>query len=103
MSHYEAHLDKMKKSSKKIFKSMQKTLGTRKADFKYKTTSILWTWLCWRDWRSRDYLRKTSPSTRQELYFQKGNEKLGKEMDLAFIVRHIRILRYFLKTVLDKD
>ena len=28
---------------------------------------------------------------------------LDKEMDVAFIIRHIRILRYFLKTVLDKD
>lgn len=28
---------------------------------------------------------------------------LDKEMDVAFIIRHVRILRYFLRTVLDKD
>ena len=33
----------------------------------------------------------------------KGRELLDKEMDVAFIIQHVRILRYFLKTVLDKD
>ena len=33
----------------------------------------------------------------------KGRERLNKEMDLSYVIRHVRILRYFLKTVLDKD
>jgi len=37
------------------------------------------------------------------LFFLKGREMLDKEMDISYIVRHVRILRYFLKTVLDKD
>ena len=41
--------------------------------------------------------------TRNSLYFRKGLFKLDKEADIGFIIRHIRILRYFLKTVLDKD
>lgn len=28
---------------------------------------------------------------------------MNKECDLAYIVKHVRILRYFLRTVLDKD
>jgi len=28
---------------------------------------------------------------------------LDKEMDIGYVVKHVRILRYFLKTVLDKD
>ena len=28
---------------------------------------------------------------------------LDKEMDIGYVIRHIRILRFFLKTVLDKD
>lgn len=37
------------------------------------------------------------------LYFNKGLERMNKECDLAYIVKHIRILRFFLRTVLDKD
>ena len=37
------------------------------------------------------------------LYFNKGLERLDKEADIAYIVQHVRIMRYFLKTVLDKD
>ena len=37
------------------------------------------------------------------LFFLKGKDKLDKEMDISYVIRHIRILRYFLRTVLDKD
>ena len=30
-------------------------------------------------------------------------DKLNKEADLGFIIKNIRIMRYFLKTVLSKD
>lgn len=82
---------------------MQKTLGKGKADFVYKTKGILATVICCRLARSRQFLRRHSAATRQVLYFTKGRDMLDKEMDVAFIIRHIRILRYFLKTVLDKD
>ena len=82
---------------------MQRGLGEGKADFVYKTTSIIASILCCRMARKREFLRKHSPATRQVLYFAKGREMLNKEMDIAFIIRHVRILRYFLRTVLDKD
>ena len=37
------------------------------------------------------------------LNFLKGRERLDKEMDISYVIRHVRILRYFLRTVLDKD
>ena len=86
-----------------MFQSMQRTLGAGKADFVYKTKGILATAFCCRLMRGRKFLRRHSAATRQVLYFSKGREHLDKEMDIAFIIRHIRILRYFLKTVLDKD
>ena len=82
---------------------MQKTLGKGKANFVFKTSGILGMLMCCRLARKRDYLRNKSAKTRQVLYFMKGRELLDKEMDVAFIIRHVRILRYFLKTVLDKD
>ena len=33
----------------------------------------------------------------------KALDRMNKECDLGYVVRNIRILRYFLKTVLDKD
>lgn len=81
---------------------MQPVLGSKQV-FSYKTRSILYTWFSCRDRKSNKYLRETSPSTRQVFYARKGNQALATEMDLAFIIRHIRILRYFLKTVLDQD
>ena len=53
--------------------------------------------------RKRESLRMSNAKNRQVLFFLKGREMLDKEMDLSYIVRHVRILRYFLKTVLDKD
>lgn len=82
---------------------MQKVLGKGKTNFNFKTSNILKMLVCCRLARKRDHLRFTSGDTRQVLYFAKGREKLDKEMDIAFIIRHVRILRYFLRTVLDKD
>lgn len=52
--------------------------------------------------QSRDSLAN-NPKGRNMLYFNKGLEQMNKECDLAYIVKHVRILRYFLRTVLDKD
>ena len=59
-------------------------------------------YLCCRFIRSRESLRN-SKRRRQTLYFQKGLQVLDKEMDVGYIIRQVRILRYFLKTVLEKD
>lgn len=53
--------------------------------------------------RKRQSLRMNSAKSRQVLFFLKGRDMLDKEMDIGYIVKHVRILRYFLKTVLDKD
>ena len=33
----------------------------------------------------------------------KGKEKMDRELDIGYIVHQLRVMRYFLKTVLDKD
>ena len=58
---------------------------------------------CLRMLRKRENLRTESHASRQVLFFLKGRERLDREMDISYIIRHVRILRYFLKTVLDKD
>ena len=81
---------------------MEEALGKNKARFTHKTVGVLSMYLCCRFLRDRDWLRK-HPSARQTLYFQKGLQKLDREMDIGYIIRQVRILRYFLKTVLEKD
>lgn len=103
MWHYQEKLSSMKESGQRIYQSMQASLGWGKANFKFKTTGIIGMMACLRIIRKRESLRKTSSSTRQVLFYLKGRDKLDKEMDISYIIRHVRILRYFLKTVLDKD
>ena len=83
---------------------MQDNIGgsKKKANFNHKTIGVIKDYLCFRFLRSNNHLRKQA-RTRNSLYFRKGLLKLDKEADIGFIIRHIRILRYFLKTVLDKD
>lgn len=57
---------------------------------------------CLRIARNRQTLRNNK-DLRQDYYFQQGLDKLNKEADLGFIIKNIRIMRYFLKTVLSKD
>jgi hypothetical protein len=93
----------MKESSKRLYDSMMKVLGKGKVNFSFKTTNIIGMMACMRLLRKREYLRMHSHSTRQVLFFLKGRDQLNREMDLSYVIRHVRILRYFLKTVLDKD
>ena len=58
--------------------------------------------ICLRAIANRDKLRM-HPKKRNALFFIKGMEALDKEMDIAYIIRQVRILRYFLRTVLDHD
>ena len=92
-----------KSGAEPLKRSMQKTngLGTS-VEFKMFSTNLIAMYLCCRFMRSNDTLRKY-PKGRQVLFFNKGLEHLNKEMDIGFIIRHVRILRYFLKTVLESD
>ena len=82
---------------------MKRSLGfTNSADFKHKTWDIIMHHVCLRAVNDRTRMR-FNKSTRKNLFFEKGKEYLDKEMDVAYIVRQIRLLRYFLKSVLDKD
>ena len=93
----------MKSGKTRIVKSMKKVIGEGKANFNFKTMGVLKSYICClRIVRNREKLRKT-PELRQVLYFNKGLERLDKEADLAYIVQNVRIMRYFLKSVLDKD
>ena len=83
---------------------MQEVIGDpkKKAHFNHKTIGVILNYLCFRFIRSVNSLRK-SPSTRNSLYFKQGLEGLDKEMDIGYMIKQIRTLRYFLKTVLDRD
>ena len=50
----------------------------------------------------RQTLRKNK-NMRNDFYFYQGLDRLNKECDMAYILKQIRIMRYFLKTVLSKD
>ena len=93
----------MKDGGERLFESMHKVLGKVKVDFNFKTGGIIKMFACLRIARNREFLRKNSKETRQVLFFLKGREQLDKEMDIGYVIRYVRILRYFLKTVLDKD
>ena len=93
----------MKESGQRIFDSMLAVLGKGKVNFNFKTTGIIRMMFCLHIVRSRSWLRMKSHGTRQALFFLKGREALNKEMDIGYVIRYVRILRYFLKTVLDKD
>lgn len=93
----------MKESGKRLFDSMQLNLGKGKVNFNFATVGIIKMMACMRVLRSREHLRTKSRGTRNVLYFLKGRERLDKEMDISYVIKHIRILRYFLRTVLDKD
>ena len=92
----------MKTGKAQIKQSMLKNLGEGKVDFTMKTFGIIRMLFCLRIAKPTQKLRKKA-RTRESMYFLKGREQLDKEMDIGFIIRHVRILRYFLKTVLDRD
>ena len=82
---------------------MKKVMGENKAHFNFKTLGVLKSYICGlRIIRNRDDLRG-HPELRQVLYFRKGLDRLDKEADIGYIVHQVRVMRYFLKTVLDKD
>ena len=64
MRPYTQHLKQMKESSKRLFNSMQKTLGKGKANFVFKTSGILRMLVCCQIARNRNWLRNKSAKTR---------------------------------------
>jgi len=58
----------------------------RKANFNHKTMGIIRSLICLYALRSRESLRKNK-ATRNQLYFNKGLEKLDTELDMGYIVR----------------
>jgi hypothetical protein len=82
---------------------MNRTLyGKNAASFRFKTLQIVASYCCCRLLQSRDSLR-VNPAARNMLYFNRGLDRLNQECDIATVVKHIRILKFFLRTVLDKD
>ena len=70
--------------------------------FNHLTLGVLSMYFCCYLGRKRASLAK-SRGGRNTLHYVKGLDRLNKEADLCYIIRHIRILRFFLKTVLDRD
>jgi len=77
-------------------------MGVNKANFNYKTTSILRSLICCLILRKRRSLRK-DPNYRNTLYYLKGFDRLDKEMDLSHIILTIRKLKYMFKVFFEKD
>jgi len=92
------------KSGHKAFRdAMDDGLGKNTAArFNYKTSAILGTLLCCRIVKPRAKLRM-DPKGRNTLFFFKGLERLDTELDMGYLIKQVRILRYFLRTVLSKD
>jgi hypothetical protein len=55
--------------------------------------------LIFRKWPS---LRQT-PSKRQILFYQKGEDRINRELDVLNILKSIRKIKYLMKILLDKD
>jgi hypothetical protein len=90
--------------TKAIRDSMEKTLGMkRQAKFDHLTGGVVGMYACCYFFRARAKLAKIKGTGRNTLFFLKGLDRLNKEADLSHIVKNGRILRFFLKTVLDKD
>ena len=81
---------------------LSKGFGQIKANFDMKTGSLIWHYITCRILRDRQTLRNHWRS-RNDYYFYQGLDKLNKEGDLGYIIKNIRVMRYFLKTVLEKD
>lgn len=72
------------------------------ADFKLKTLGILKAMLCCLIFRKWPFLRQ-SPSKRQILFYQKGEDQINRELDVLNILKSIRKIKYLMKILLDKD
>lgn len=78
-------------------------MGAERAKFDMKTWSVMKLFLCCRVCVLDRQKFRYKKSTRDDLYFMKGKEKMDRELDVGYIVHQLRVMRYFLKTVLDKD
>ena len=86
-----------------MIRCLRDGLGESKAaNFDMKTGSLLLHYILCRVMRSRQTLRNTE-RMRTDYYYQQGLDKLNKEGDIGYIIKQIRVMRYFLKTVLEKD
>lgn len=72
------------------------------ADFKLKTLGILKGMVCCLIFRKWPSLRQT-PSKRQLLFYQKGEDRINRELDVLNILKSIRKIKYLMKILLDKD
>lgn len=98
-----AELERQKTGKDTLINTMRSSFGTKSAaNFDMKTGRIIMHYLCCRLLKSRQNLRN-SANTRTDYYFYQGLDKLNKEADLGHIIKQIRVMRYFLKTVLTKD
>ena len=46
---------------------------------------------------------RQAPNERQFLFYQKGEDRLNKELDVQYILKNIRKIKYLMKILLDKD
>ncbi len=72
------------------------------ADFKLKTVGILRGILCCTIFRKFPSQRQTI-AQRQLLFYQKGEDRINKELDVLYILKNIRKIKYLMKILLDKD
>lgn len=71
-------------------------------DFKIKTLGILRGIITCKIFRKWPHLRQT-PKNRQLLFYQKGEDRINRELDVLNILKSIRKIKYLMKILLDKD
>ena len=76
-------------------------IGDNKADFNFKTWHIIKSIFCCLACKSRSKMNKQRD--RNNYFFEKGFEKLDKELDIAEIIKQLRNIKYVMKILLDKD
>lgn len=99
---YAAEEEAKKTGKFQLIDALKEALGKNRARFDYLTCNVLKYYFCCRIVMSNETLRNKE-KYRGDLYFNRGLAALNKEFDVGYIIKQLRTMRYFLRTVLEKD
>jgi hypothetical protein len=71
-------------------------ISEKKANFNFKTKEILFSIFCCYSFMPRSFLRK-SVYGRKVLNYQHGMLYINKDLDIAKIIKKLRVVNYFMK------
>ena len=81
---------------------MRRIILAKKAEFRFSTRDALWGLICCKDIFHRDTMRDTI-FNRKVLNFNKGVEKMNKELVIGVVLNALRRFAFFYKTMLDRN